>query len=267
MSLQIGECFQSAFGDLTFNGIILAILFTAVWLLLYQPPMIKKPLLWAFFVSGAIITLCAFCIIQNPLLIVIGRSFYNTWGEQFVQQWILVLAIPGALISGLVLEGAKILPGVIYWWKNGRTIDPKWGLIIGAVSGAGFGFIQAQWLHNSVFALGWSWEAIGTRGFAVFAPFVETFFTIPFHIATCAFIGYGLAKGKGWQYYLILALVQAVFQYSSTFVIYTFSGLSDGAQLVILEAFVAVISLAATAVALRLLWLKLKGQPKGTSTG
>jgi hypothetical protein len=262
MSLQIGKCFQAAFSDVNIYGIGLAILFTVICLVLYKPPMIKKPLLWAFFVSAAIITLATFCIIQNPLLMVIGQSFYKTWGEQFVQQWILVLAIPGALITGLLQEGAKVLPGVIYWWKNNRTIDPKWGLIIGAVSGAGWGFIEAQWLHNSVLALGWSWELIGAQGFLAVAPFMESFFTIPFHAATCALIGYGLAKGKGWQFYLIISLVHAVFQYSSTFILYIFGGLSGSTPLIIVEAFIAICSVAVSSVALRLLWKKLGGASK-----
>jgi len=32
---------------------------------------------------------------------------------------------------------------IIYWWRNHRILTPKFGLIIGAVSGAGFGVFEA----------------------------------------------------------------------------------------------------------------------------
>ena len=242
--------------------IVLAVLFTVIWLMLYRPPMIKKSVLWVFFVSGAIFTLIVFCLIQNPLTTVIGQAFYYNWGEQFIQKWILLLALPGALIAGLFQEGAKVFPAAIYWWINKRTIDPKWGLIIGAVSGAGWGFFEAQWLHNSVYALGWSWKVVGTQGFIMTVPFIETFFSVPSNIASCALISYGLAKGQGWQYYLIIALIHAAIQYSPTFVGTVFSGLSGGAQWIIIEVFIALCSLAFSSLALLLLWKKLRGDSK-----
>lgn len=265
MSFYIGKCFQAAFGNLNIYGILLAALFTVLWLMLYKPPILRKPLLWAFFVSGALFTLIVLCIIQNPLSMVINQSFYNSWGEEFVQQWILILALPGALITGFFQEGAMVFPVAIYWWINKRTIDPKWALIIGAVAGAGWGFIEAQWLHNSILSMGWSWQLVGTTGFVALAPFVETFFSIPYSAASCALISYGLAKGRGWQFYCVIALIHAVIQYSSTFVGYTFSGLTSSSQLIIIEVFLAICSLAFSAVALFILWKKLKGDSKETT--
>ena len=258
MSFKIGECLLSAFQSPNIYGILIAVLFTVAWLALYRPPMLKKPILWAFFISGALITLCAFCIIQNPLQALIGQAFYRTWGNQLVQNWVLLFILPGILITGLVQEGAKVLPGVIYWWKNKRTIDPKWGFTIGALSGAGWGFLEAQWVHNSVYSIGLNWDVIGTKGFFAIAPFVESFFTIPFHIASCALISYGIAKGRGWQFYLIVALIHAALQYSASLIRYTLTGLSDMPQLIIIVVIIAIFSLAISSVALLILWKRLK---------
>jgi RsiW-degrading membrane proteinase PrsW (M82 family) len=124
------------------------------------------------------------------------------------------MGIPSLIITGLVIEGAKLLPVAIYWWRKNRTVDPKLGLLIGAVAGAGFGFLQAQWVINSVFATGWNWQLVAKQGFIALYPFIVNFFIIATHIATTAFTGYGLARGFGWQYYLLAALYHAILNYS-----------------------------------------------------
>jgi len=50
---------------------------------------------------------------------------------------------------------AKMVPVPVYWWRSGKNIDPKLGLVIGAVAGAGFGIFEGQWQHNVIFASGW----------------------------------------------------------------------------------------------------------------
>jgi len=49
------------------------------------------------------------------------------------------------------------------------------------------------WVHNAIFASGWSWEAVQTGGVIALAGFWERFFTLAFHIAVSALAGYGLA--------------------------------------------------------------------------
>ena len=46
---------------------------------------------------------------------------------------ILLFGIPQILLSGLVQEGAKLVPVVLYWRREGRSLDPKLGLAVGAV--------------------------------------------------------------------------------------------------------------------------------------
>ena len=164
--------------------------------------------------------------------------------------WLLLAGIPQILFSGLVQEGSKLVPVVIYWWRKGRSIDPKLGLAIGAVSGLGFGIFEAVWVHNTVFASGWSWAAVQTGGLVALAPFWERFFAVAFHIASCALAGWGLAKGWGWQFYLIASFLHALLNYSVvllTLKIFT---------VVPLEIYVAVVAVLVTAGALWLRWRK-----------
>ena len=162
--------------------------------------------------------------------------------------WLLLAGIPQIFISGLVQEGAKLVPVVAYWWRKGRSIDPKLGLAIGAVAGAGFGVFEAQWVHNTVFASGWSWQAVQSSGIGALAPFWERFFAVAFHIAASALAGYGLARGWGWQFYLLASFLHGGLNYSAV-------ALSAGLISVIqLEIFAAAWAVLVTGGALWFLW-------------
>ena len=163
------------------------------------------------------------------------------------------------LLSGLVQEGSKLVPVVVYWWRKGRNIDPKLGLAIGAVAGAGLSIFEAQWAHNQIFAAGWTWEAVQTGGLVALAGFWERFFAVAFHIAASALAGYGLAKGWGWQFYLLAAFLHAFLNYSVAFLR---TGLITGIQL---EIFAAVWAILVTGVALWLRWRKPAVATEGTS--
>ncbi|MCD6300343.1 MAG: YhfC family intramembrane metalloprotease, partial [Dehalococcoidales bacterium] len=129
-------------------------------------------------------------------------------------------------------------------------IDPKLGLAIGAVAGAGFGTFEAVWAHNTIFASGWSWEAVQSGGLMALTGFWERFFTVAFHIAASALAGYGLAKGWGWQFYLIASFLHGLLNYS---VALLQSGLLT---IVTLEIYAAVVAVLVTGVALWLRWRK-----------
>jgi len=131
------------------------------------------------------------------------------------QSRLLLMGIPVVLLSGLVQEGAKLLPPVVYWWYRGRKIDPKMGLSIGAMAGVGFGVFEAQWIHNTIFAGGWNWGWVELYGVVALAGFWERFFTVAFHTASCALAGWGLAKGWGWQFYLLVSFVHFLLNYSA----------------------------------------------------
>ncbi len=239
--------FLSFFANPSALGIGLAIAFGAIWLAPYRPPLRSRPRLWTVFVASAFLALAAASFIQIPLQLLAGQALGNFWSQEVLMSRILLFGIPQILLSGLVQEGAKLVPIVFYWRREGKKLDPKLGLAIGAVAGAGFGMFEAQWAHNIIFASGWGWEAVQSGGFMALAGFWERFFVVAAHTAFSALAGYGLAKGKGWQFYLIASSLHALLNYSAAL-------LQAGTLTVIqLEIYVAVVAMAVTGWAL---WLR-----------
>jgi len=244
--------FQNPSGSGTYLAIAigLAIAFGAVWLACYRPPLFKKPWLWAVLVSSAFLTLAAISFIQIPLQAWTGQALGHFWSAESSMRWLLLAFIPLMLLSGLVQEGSKLVPVVVYWRRSGKNIDPKLGLAIGAVAGAGFAIFEAQWAHNLIFASGWTWAAVQTGGFVALLGFWERFFTVAAHIAFSALAGYGLARGWGWQFYLIASVLHGLLNYSR---VLWQAGLFTDIQA---EIYIAVIAVLVTAWALWLRWRK-----------
>jgi len=245
---QMVDFLVSWFSAPTIWGVCLAILFGAFWLAAYWPSLFKKPWLWAVLVGSAVLTLLAVTFIQMPLQTYTGEWFVDLFGVQGFQNHLLLMSILPVLISGLVQEGAKLVPVVVYWCRSARNIDPKVGLAIGAIAGAGFGIFEAQWAHNMIFNSGWEWASVQTGGFLALAGFWERFFTVAFHIAASALAGYGLAKGWGWQFYLLASVLHAIVNFGIVL-------LQAGAVTIIqVEIYFAVVALAVTVVVLWLRW-------------
>lgn len=215
--------------------------------------MLAKHRLWMVGVVSAILTWTAIAFIQIPLQSWIGQALSYFWGQFTILRWLLLSGIPSILLSGLVQEGAKLVPVVFYWLRNNRNFTPKFGLIAGAVSGAGFGVFEAIWVHNTIFASDWTWSAIETSSFLALLGFWERFFSAAFHIAVSAIAGYGLAKQQGWQFYLIASLLHGATNYS---VILLQKGLLTSIQV---EIYIAVLAITITSVALWLRWRKPRG--------
>jgi RsiW-degrading membrane proteinase PrsW (M82 family) len=260
--------FKSFFQNPSASGIHLAIAiglaiaFGVVWLAGYRPPLFKKPWIWAVLVSSPFLALAAASFIQIPLQVWAGQALNHFWSQEVLMRWILLAGIPQILLSGLVQEGAKLVPVVVYWQRSGRNIDPKLGLAIGAVAGAGFGIFEAQWAHNIIFASGWTWAAVQTGGFMALLGFWERFFTVAAHIAFSALAGYGLARGWGWQFYLVASALHALLNYS---VVLLQAGLLTALHV---EIYVAVLAVLVTAWALWLRWRKraVTAEPEISST-
>ena len=236
--------------DLMLIGIGLGIVFGAIWLCGHWPPLFKKHWLWAVAVVSAFLTLLAVAFVQIPLQHYTGQTLMHFWSQETLMNWLLLAGIPSILLSGLVQEGAKMVPMAFWWWRSGRNISPGLGLAIGAIAGAGFGIFEAVWVHGRIFAAGWTLNAIQTDGFLGIIGFWERFFAVGFHIAVSALVGYGLAKGKGWQFYLIAAVLHGLLNYGVVF-------LQKGyLTLVQVETWVAVVAVIVTAVVLLLRWRK-----------
>ena len=247
---QMVGFFISWFANPSLVGIGLAFAFGAIWLVGYWPPLFKKPWLWAVLFISAILSLAAVSFIQIPLQILTGQALGHFWSQAVLMSWILLAGIPQVLLSGLVQEGSKLVPVVLWWLGENRTLTPKTGLAIGAVAGFGLGVFEAVWAHNSIFAAGWSWELVQTGGYMALAGFWERFFAVAFHIAVSGLAGYGLAKGWGWQFYLLAAFLHSLLNYSA---VLFHSGLLT---IVYVEIYAAVAAVLITAVALWLRWRK-----------
>lgn len=236
--------------DMTLIGIAMGIVFGAFWLTGHWPPLFKKHWLWAVAVISAFLTLLAVVFIQTPLRIWIGDVIRHFWEQDVIIDWLLLLAIPQFLVSGLVQEGAKMVPMVIWWWRSDMNISPKLGMGIGAIAGAGFGIFEAVWVNLKLFNAGWTWQAYQADGFIAIAGFWERFFAVGFHIAISALVGYGLAKGKGWQFYLIAAGIHVLFNY----IVVIFQ--KEMITVVQTETYIAIFAVILTAVVLWLNWKK-----------
>jgi len=112
--------------------------------------------------------------------------------------------------------------------------------------------MEAQWAHNIYFASGWNWGLVETQGITAIFGFWERFAVIAFHIGVSALAGWGLAKGWGWQFYLIASFSHAVINYGAVLLI---SALLNEMKT---EVYVTGIALVITAVALWLRWRKQK---------
>jgi len=257
----LAGCFVSFLDESSVWGIGLGIVFGAVWLAGYWPPLFKRPWLWAVLVSSAILTQAAVCFIQYPLV----GSFYRKpilpwlWSHEALGGLVFLVAIP--VLQGLVQEGAKLVPVVVWWRRGGKSLDPKLGLVIGAVAGAGFGILQA-W---GVFATNF-WGAVPpilAYTYDFFNPSVQhgflcTFFTMAAQIAFSALAGYGLAKGWGWQFYLIASALHGLLNMAWAGLFVVMTKLSYGNPSYSLGAcmYTAVLGALVTAWALWLRWRK-----------
>ncbi|HEX7364001.1 MAG TPA: hypothetical protein VF366_02415 [Dehalococcoidia bacterium] len=242
----------------TILGWGLALLFALIWLACYRPPMISKPWLWAVLVGGAIMAPIAISITTYPLGYGISKLITTFWNQQTILGWGWLISIPSILIFGLVWEGAKLVPVSIYWWRKGKDIDPKFGLLIGAVAGAGFGIILAAWTNNYfMYETSWSWQLVQIEGLTALSGFWESLFILGLNIGSTALAGWGLAKGWGWKFYLIAAAIYLVTNYSTVLINYEFVS-ANQAQLII--SLLALILVGVT------LWLRYREQETLTKT-
>ena len=163
-------------------AIALGLLFGAIWLTFYLPPLFKKRMLWVVAAVSAILTWSAIAFVQIPLQNWYVDVVNHFWGSADISSWFLYLAFPLVLLSGLVQEAAKLVPTLFCWWRSKRTLTPKMGLLIGAVSGAGFGVFEAIWVRNQIFVNGVSWSVIDNYALGLW----ERIFAVAFHIAASA---------------------------------------------------------------------------------
>ena len=198
-------------------GVGLALLFGAAWLLVLRPFRWWRPGAWAVFMAGAVLFAPSIAWVQAPLQELIGGWFVERLGSSRYQDLLLVAGIPVLLLSGLVQEAAKLAPVLLFRWRARGGFDSRTGLSIGALAGAGFGIYEAQWVLNAVISGGWTWDIVHDVGLVGLAPFWERFFATGFHIAVTALAGWGLARGRGWGFYLLASALHVLLNYAVLF--------------------------------------------------
>jgi len=240
--------FLSFFANPNPFGIALALYFGAFWLIPYWPPLFSDRRLWAVMAGSALLSLAAISFVQVPLQLWAGMALGKFWSQEVIISRILLFGIPGVLISGLVQEGAKLVPVVLYWRRENRSLDPRLGLAIGAAAGAAFGIFEAQWAHNAILSSVNIWGALQTYGLSALTGFWERFSVVAAHTAFSALAGYGLARGKGGQYYLLSSLLHGLLNYG---VVILAAGVFTAVQL---ELYITAYALSLTGWALWLRW-------------
>ncbi|MFC2014807.1 PrsW family glutamic-type intramembrane protease [Chloroflexota bacterium] len=229
-------------------GIGISIVFGSLWFTPFWTSILKKPWAWVIMITSIILTWTSVAFIQIPLQFWSGQALGYFWTQDVIMNWILLAGIPQILLSGLVQEGGKLLPIIFYWWRNDKEISPQMGLAIGVIAGLGFGVFEAIWVHNRTFAAGWNWEAVQAGGFLAFTPFWERLSAVALHIGASALAGYGLAKGWGWQFYLLAAFLHSLINYSA---VLSVAGLFT---IVHVEIYVSIVAILVISGALWLRW-------------
>jgi hypothetical protein len=245
---------QAEFGWIVF-AIGLALVFGAIWIAGFWPPLFKNWRLWLVMVGAWILPTIALPFIQFPLQSAISAPLITFLGKFF--QDIAVNLITGlvmAIISGLVLQGVLLVPVFYYWLNRQGEFNPRYALMVGALSGAIFGAFQAYNLFSKFVEIGIA--SIFQANPITYLAFMDTFFAVAFFAGCTALAAYGLAKGKGWQAYLIFAGVNVVYDYIS---------LLMSAKVIPLwgaEVIVTLMGAAAGGLALWLYWKKTRTEEK-----
>jgi RsiW-degrading membrane proteinase PrsW (M82 family) len=199
-------------------SVALALVFGALWLFAYRPPLKNKSVLLAIAAASALVTWGAIAFVQVPLQTWSGQGLLHFWDILTISRWLLLAGIPTVLISGFVQEAAKLAPLLLVKSRSRGVFNANTGLVLGAIAGAGFGIFEAVWTLNSAFASGLSWQTFQIEGLGALLPLADRLFAVGFHMAVSALAGYGLATGRGWRFYLLAATLHGAANYSTVLV-------------------------------------------------
>jgi len=229
--------FANWFANPNFTAMGIAIVISIAWYAAYRPPIrAEYGFLWVVMAASAVLTLLAIVIVQMPLQALVGLLLARSFEPETLATWLYILGIPQILLTGLVQEGAKMIPMVLVWQRSEHYLDAKVGLIVGAAAGLGFGVFEAMWTLNQAYAAGWT-LADASGGFLALAPVWERFFAVGGHVAFSALAGYGLATERGWVFYLIAAALHSLGNYT---LVLLQSGLIGVGAVEVLVALVAI---------------------------
>lgn len=251
LASQIFDSFKSFFAipeiglGLVLIALVSALVFGAIWIAAFYPNVVKDFWSWIILIAGFIFTAILTAFLQIPLQYGSTKILDTFLSHQNMVTYMLVVSIPALIIAAIIQVGARLLPVVIYWLSNKRTLEPKTALMFGAFAGAGIGIMQAFQLHGSLLYIIGQIQPLG-----IFVIFLESFLTVGFNICAIAIASYGMAKGKWWQYSLVIAALFFIINYITQLM---------NLQLVgplFAEIIIVIIALLTAAAALWLRWRK-----------
>jgi hypothetical protein len=219
LATQMLDSFKSFFtvpdisAGLIIIGLAIALVFAAIWIAAYYPTILKEAWLWIILVAGFIFTAFFTAFLQIPLQYASTKICDLFLSHQNMRVYVLIASIPAMIIAAIIQVGSRLLPVVIYWLFNKRTMELNTALWFGVFAGAGVGIVEAFQVHSQLFMYGWNLSLIQSNGIIVIIPFIERFLIMGFHISAIAIAAYGLAKGKWWQYSLIVAALYFILNY------------------------------------------------------
>jgi len=145
-------------------------------------------------------------VVQIPFQNWYVDAIKHFWGSgRHFQLVSAEFAFPLVLLSGLVSGSSQISPDACLLVRR-RSLTPKAGLIIGAVSGAGFGVFEAIWVHNRFLFSGVSWLSWTIMRWDYGSVFLA-WLSIS---RLSALTGWGIANGKVGCFMLIAAFLHGI---------------------------------------------------------
>ena len=117
--------FQGTNWKMVLLAIVLGLVFGAIWLTFYRPPLFKKAQLWVVAVVSAVLTWTAIAFVQGPLQSWYGQALNHFWNQTTIGGWMLLAGIPLVLLSGLVQEAFKLAPVLVYCGIAGKGLLPN----------------------------------------------------------------------------------------------------------------------------------------------
>ncbi len=124
-------------------------------------------------------------LIQTPL-----QSRIGNWGYISRANYVLGIILL-SLTAGFLQEIFKIIPAILF---------EKGNIFIGAVSGAGFGFVEAMIM------------LVPSQQFVI-TEIAEWLIVIAFQMALTALFAYGIKRGKFISYYALVSIIHSVLEF------------------------------------------------------
>ncbi len=201
---------QSLFWSTLPRRLVVWSLYAAVSALLlsaFAGSMTRDYTLWGIIAVAGLLFGLVF-VIQAPVQQKLGATVFSSIGSKGSGVYFAAFLI--ALVSGLFQETLKIVPlAARMRFIPGKRPNLKAIVSLGAAAGAGFGFVEACWLTGFLYAMG-SVNLISL-------PIYERVITIGFHVATGAFLGYGIGRRLVWKYWLIAVVLHGLANFTIVF--------------------------------------------------